>query len=420
MKKTYLGAVAIVVGITMAGCSSNAKASSPKSTSSSSTSGSGASTPGTTATGTPIKVGLICTCSGPLAASSPASEHVYEAWARSVNSSGGINGHPVTIVAKDDAANPGTSVAAMTSLLADHVVAIVDLSLLDETWAATVQRAEVPVIGGSPTETPFYTNPDFYPVGETIDALPYAFAATAKAAGATSMANFYCAEAAVCQETITSITSIGKKLGVPDVYNASVAFTAPNYTAQCVAAQQAHAGAILNGDVDSVFKRVAANCNQQGYHPIYVSAGESYDVSMNTATGITDNSWYEGNDLPFFAANAQVTAMNAAVNKYFPGLVNKPDEWTGGSSVEMWASGLLLEQAVKAGGLGASGTPTAQEIIQGLASINNDTLDGLAPPLTFTSGQPHPIHCWFTFRVQHGTPSMVNGGRTTCENGASS
>jgi branched-chain amino acid transport system substrate-binding protein len=44
----------------------------------------------------------------------------------------------------------------------------------------------------------------------------------------------------------------------------------------------------------------------------------------------------------------------------------------------------------------------------------------MAPPLTFTAGQPHTIDCWFTGKVINGTPSMVNNGQVTCSNGTSS
>ena len=27
--------------------------------------------------------------------------------------------------------------------------------------------------------------------------------------------------------------------------------------------------------------------------------------------------------------------------------------------------------------------------------MNGDTLGGLAPPLTFTAGKPHPVDCWY-------------------------
>lgn len=408
--------VVAVVALAASACSSSSKNASTKSTSSTSA----AASPTNGAKGAAIKVGVVCTCSGPFGADEGPAEQVYKAWADSVNASGGINGHPVQLVTEDDAGNPGTSVSDIQTLLSDHVVAIADLSLVDEPWAKTVESAKIPVVGADITETPFYSNPDFYPVGETEDALAPAFVSVAKMAGASRLAYFYCTEAAACTEESNVISSAAQSLGTPVVYKAAISATAPNYTAQCVAAQQAHVDAILNGDVDPVFKRAAANCSQQGYHPIYISSGESYDVSMNTATGLAQNTWYESNDLPFWVKNPATEAMNAAVNKYYPGLVDKPTSWSGGTSVETWAAGVLLDDAVKAGGLQPGGTPTSAEITRGLSTVKNDTLGGLTPPLTFVSGQPHPVHCWFTFRVQNGTPSMTNGGKVTCENGSAS
>jgi branched-chain amino acid transport system substrate-binding protein len=364
-------------------------------------------------------VGVICSCSGALGADDAPAAKVYTAWANTVNASGGINGHMVQLINEDDAANPGNSVADIHTLLSDGVVAIMDFSLLDEAWASTVEAAKVPIVGGNVNEIPFYTNSDFYPEGETEDAVAYSLVATGKTAGGTKMGYFYCAEAPICSETATLISKPGQQLGTPVVYKAEIAATAPNYTAQCVAAQQLKANTLLNGDVDPVFERVAENCTTQGFHPIYISSGASYSNSMDSTPGIKDNSWYEANDLPFFANNPAVNQMNAAVNKYFPGLESS-EYWSGGASVEPWASGILLEDAVKAGGIGPSTTPTAAAIVEGLESLKGDTLDGTAPPLTFTAGQPHPVDCWFTFQVKNGIPAMTNNSQPTCESGSSS
>jgi branched-chain amino acid transport system substrate-binding protein len=345
---------------------------------------------------------------------------VYKAWVNTVNASGGINGHQVQLVTEDDAATPGTSISQIQTLLSDHVVAIVDWSAVDETWASTVQSAKVPVVGAELTEVPFYSNPDFYSPGATEDAVPAAVALTAKAAGAAKLGYVYCAEQAICAETSTLIGQAAQKYGAPLVYKAAISATAPNFTAQCVAAQQAGVNAINNGDIDQVFERVATDCARQGYHPVYLSSGNSYESSMLTAPGIKDSSWYNSGNLPLWVNNPQVQAMNAAVNKYYPGMVGKPNTWAGEATVSTWASGLLLADAVKAGGLTATDTPTAAEITRGLESLKGDTLDGLAPPLTFPAGQPHPIHCWFTFRIQNGVPSMGNSGNVTCETGSTS
>jgi branched-chain amino acid transport system substrate-binding protein len=52
----------------------------------------------------------------------------------------------------------------------------------------------------------------------------------------------------------------------------------------------------------------------------------------------------------------------------------------------------------------------------GLDSFKNETLGGLAPPLTFTAGKPHPINCYFEGRISHGTPVLENNGKPTCVN----
>jgi branched-chain amino acid transport system substrate-binding protein len=368
-----------------------------------------------------MKVGFMCSCTGAFGAFIAPGEKVYKAWVNMVNASGGINGHTIDLVTEDDGSVPGNGVTDANSLLSQGVVAIVDQSITTDAWASAVQAAKVPVVGSNSSEAPFATNSDFYPEGETDDILPVSYPLTGKAAGASKLAYFYCAEAASCAEGATAITAASKKVAVPVVYKASIAATAPNYTAQCVAAQQAHVDGLLNGDADIVYERVATDCSRQGYHPTYISSGESFDPSMLTTPGVKDNSWYESNNLPFFdSSNPQIQAMDAAVNKYYPGLVNKPILWSGDTSSEVWASGLLLMDAVKAGGLGPSDTPSAAEIVKGLQSLKGDTLQGLAPPLTFVAGQPNPVHCWFTFRVQNGVPSMVNGGQVTCANGSSS
>lgn len=408
----------LVVALVMGACSSSSHGASTASTTGVS---SGGTSPSVQAGGAAIKVGVMCTCTGPFGAFLAPGEEVYKAWVNSVNAAGGINGHAIELVTQDDGGVAGNGVTDAHNLLSQGVVAIVDLSNTTDAWASEVQSARVPVVGSSSSEAPFFSNPDFYPEGETDDILPISYPSTGKAAGATRLAYFYCAEAAACSEGASAISAAAKKTPVPVVYKASIAATAPNYTAQCLAAQQAHVDGLLNGDADIVFERVASDCSRQGYHPIYISSGESFDPSMLTTEGIKQNSWYESNDLPFFVTtNPAIRAMDAAVNKYYPGLVNKPILWSGATSDEVWASGLLLMDAVKAGGLGSGATPSAAEIVKGLESLKGDTLQGLAPPLTFVAGQPHPVHCWFTFRVQNGVPAMVNGSQVTCANGSSS
>jgi branched-chain amino acid transport system substrate-binding protein len=331
-----------------------------------------------------------------------------------VNGSGGINGHQIELITKDDASNPGTSATEAQDLISAHVDAIANMSNFDQTWASAVQAAGIPVVGTNVTETPFFTNPDFYAEGQTSDTLIPAVIASAKAGGATNFGSLYCAEAPVCQQGVAPMKAAAAKDGLSDNFNNEIAATAPNYTAQCVAAKQAHVSALFIGHGSSIIARVGTDCLQQGYSPIYVTEGEGFGAVLETAPGVKDNLWTAYGNLPFWdTANPSVQEMNAAIDKYYPGLRNNGNLYSE-FSAQSWPSGILLEDAIKAGGLGPSDTPSAAEVVKGLQSLHGDTLQGWAPPLTYAAGQPHPIDCWFTAHMTGGVPALVNGGKLTC------
>jgi hypothetical protein len=108
--------------------------------------------------------------------------------------------------------------------------------------------------------------------------------------------------------------------------------------------------------------------------------------------------------------------MNTAVDKYYPGLRDGKVQgvvWNPGVT-NAWVSGLEIERAVKGSGVSSSGTIDAAAMMQGLNSIKNDTMDGWTSPLTFTAGQPHPVHCWFEAKWANGTPTILNNKQPVC------
>ncbi len=343
-------------------------------------------------------------------------EDEYKAWASTVNASGGIGGHPVQVIYKDDANNPGLSLTDIQALISDHVVAIADTSNFDEAWAKTVQAANIPVVGGYSSNIPFGTNPDFYPVGQTNDSAIYAVINTVKSAGATNLANVYCAESPICAESVPAFKATGQQLGVPVVYNAEISGTAPNYTAQCVAADQKGVKSVFIGDASAIIVRVATDCSQQNFLPIYVQEMGGFGLNEAAAPGLKNALWLESPAIPFVATTPAVQAANAAMDKSYPGVRENKNLFVE-DAFTLWISGALLEDAVKAGGLTAGATPTAAEVTTGLASLKGDTVDGMSPPLTFTPGKPHAVDCWFTARVQGGVTSVQNNGQVTCEHG---
>ncbi len=172
------------------------------------------------------------------------------------------------------------------------------------------------------------------------------------------------------------------------------------------------------GDASAIIARIGSDCTQQDYTPIYVTEGAGFGLVEATAPGLKDRLWNEFPAAPFFSTIPAVQAANAAIDKYYPGVRENANLYSE-TDFMAWISGALLADAIKAGGLTAGATPTAAEVTQGLDSLKSDNLQGLTVPLTFTAGQPHNISCWFTTRVQNGTPSLVNNGQVTCLNGSS-
>jgi branched-chain amino acid transport system substrate-binding protein len=360
----------------------------------------------------PIAIGGICSCTGP-EGNFPQEFEPYQAWVSTVNAAGGINGHHVKFTFLDDQGNPGLSLSdAKTLVQTDHVIAIVDTTNDDQGWASYVQSAGIPVVGAGNSTEPFYSNPDFYPEGQTEDALFTSVIDSAKSAKAKSLALIYCAEAIQCQEGIAPLKQVGQALGLPVTVASEVSASAPSYTAQCITSQQAKVGAVFVADTFEVALKMVTDCTQQGYNPIYVVDG--LDLA-SAFTAIKSPLYAPVPNMPFFAKTASVTKMNAAFDKYFPGLRKNASIYNEGD-LALWTSGLLFQDAAKAGGVGANGsTPTAAQVVKGLEALKGDTLGGLAPPLTFKAGKPHPIDCWFSSAVIHGKFTLPDGTTTVCQ-----
>src|SRR5260370_1361855 len=135
-RRMRLIVVAVAALALAAGCGSGGSSSAGNGGGSSATQpSSSASTP----SGTPIKIGNVGTYSGFAGTTSIGSKYGMQAWASYVNAHGGINGHPVDLIVKDDQGSATNALAAVKELVSqDHVIAIVGQheSGLESSWAS--------------------------------------------------------------------------------------------------------------------------------------------------------------------------------------------------------------------------------------------------------------------------------------------
>jgi branched-chain amino acid transport system substrate-binding protein len=149
-----------------------------------------------------------------------------------------------------------------------------------------------------------------------------------------------------------------------------------------------------------------------------VSEGTGFGLAQARSPGLEKNLWSEYSDLPFWVKSPATHKMNAALDKYYPGLRTN-DQIFSQTSANAWPAGLLVGAGIRAGNLTASGTPSPAEITGGLESLHGDTLGGIAPPLTFAAGQPHSINCWYIGRVANGVLKLENHGKAVCGSASS-
>lgn len=371
--------------------------------------------PAKTATGTPLVIGLQCSCSGPLASVYYFVSPVEKAWESYINSTGGIDGHPVKVILSDDALNPTTAVTEVAHLINDdHVIALADADTDDTLWAASAVDHGIPIIGSAPSSPVIYSSPDSFPIGETPDVLPETVAYSAVQVHATKLADFYCVEAPVCSATDALLAKAVDQYGVKLVYHSSISASQPSYAANCLAAKAAGAQAILVGEGGPAIQAFAQDCSQQGYHPRFVEQELSL-LNYPSVPGM-DGAFFAEPVIPYtIKNNAELNLMYSVLKQYAPGVTTNAN--FSDAIVLEWASLQLFALGAKAGHLGA--TPTTTELKNGLWSLKNETVGGLSAPVTYSQQHGNSIRCFFELAIQNGQYVAPVGTKQFCINNPS-
>jgi branched-chain amino acid transport system substrate-binding protein len=365
--------------------------------------------------GTTIVIGTVAATTGGVASSIGGDLRVMQAWTDWTNAHGGIDGRKVKDIGMDTQLSPSLTVSDVTQLIQqDHVTAIVgSVTDVESAYKGIADAAKVPVIGESLYSTPDWTDPNFYMSGTTAPAVYYGETLLGKKDGVSKTADLYCSSAPNCAATVTPLKTAASKLGVQFVYSASETTSAPNYVAPCLAAEQAGANGLNVAAASSGVLNVATSCNSQGYHPKLLASMAQVTGTWQT-NAAAQGAIIVSNDAPYFDTSIPaIKTMTAALKKYAPGLVGSSlfDE----DSAQAWAAGQLFAAAVKEGA--PKGTVTSAEVIKGLAKLKNDTLTGIAPPLTFTAGQGHLVNCFYEVGISGDKLTAPAGDKYFCMTG---
>lgn len=406
-------AVLTAAGLLIAGCSSSSSKSggskSGGSSSSAAASGGGSSAPAPK--GSPIKIGMIASLSGPQAPSSNQGGTVAPAWADYINKElGGIQGHPVQVIVKDDKGQPTAAASAVNSLISSGVVAIlVGSDNLLPAYDGIAIKAGVPLVSGSANAADWYTKPMMFPTPTDIASGVAAQVIVAKQfAKAKKFANLYCAEIAACKQVGPLIKGAATKIGV-GYTELAISSTATSYTAQCLALKQQGVDyAQLNFQTQAALKFVR-DCQAQGYNPTFGSSGGVVGPDFEKVKNLT--LYGPAFAFPYSATSPAITTFNNAMTKYA-----KDSNWKTAAATLSYTGLLAIQKALAS--VSPSATVTKQDVINGFLAFKGETLDGLAAnPLTYSASKPVAFGsrpCFFVIGVQGGKVTAPSGVKPDC------
>jgi branched-chain amino acid transport system substrate-binding protein len=357
----------------------------------------------------PILLGNVGTYSGPVGSSLAGASPGLLVWAAWVNAHGGIAGHPVHVFTADDGGDPARNRAAVVDMVENkHVIAFVgnEVPVTVDASVSYLEQKHIPVVGGDAATTPWTTSPVFFPGATTFAADLEATLKVAHEANATKYSVVYCVEAPTCNLMYTHLTESASRYGEQIVYTSRISLTQPDFTAQCLGAQQSGAQAMYLGADAGTQERIANSCARQNYHPLFVTDALALTNHMGQVPAL-DGMIAPAPVFPWMltGGSPEIDAYNQAFQQYAPSLE------LSGATANAWASGELLKTA--AAGVGAE--PTTDAIFSGMWAMKNETVGGLTPPQSYVAHQPSAqIPCYFIVKASGGKWSAPLGAKTQC------
>jgi branched-chain amino acid transport system substrate-binding protein len=335
------------------------------------------------------------------------------AWAKDVNSRGGVNGYKVVVKTADDKADPAKASEAIKTLINGGAIAIVGQYAggTSSVWLPIADDAKVPVIGGGCYGVDQVGDQNFFCVTTTaiLDGLD-AQAKLAADQGGKKFGITYDSAQPQAAAAAPLMKGAATKYGLQFTDGLGVSNTQPDYTASCVTFKQSGTTDVgIEGAPQ--LPNLARDCSRQGYTPKWTSGDGQISL----------NSWLKDPNIkeaiaaiysfPYLDTSTPATKrFNSVMKKYAPDVLKSDYKQP---ATTTWTAAIAFEKA--AAKLTAP-NPTNADVTAALNSFSGETLDGLAPnPLTFTAGQEHPHNsCWFTMVLKNHKLTAPKGMKTTC------
>ena len=333
--------------------------------------------------------------------------------ARYVNERGGLDGHPMQVVTGDAGGDPARALSLVRDMVENKGV----IALMGNLWVFSangprqyLEEHKVPVIGGDGTTRVWDSSPMYFSSGSPYPAMAVGALKGLVDTGHKKQAIIYCVEAEQCPAWRDIAKAKAAAYGVEIVYEAQVSLAQPDFTAECIAAQRNGATGIHSAIDGPSIARLSKSCAQQGYKPQYMGISLAIIDSISREPTLEGLMAPQGN-FPFTSSSTPAEAeYQNTRQRLAPNLANSPAVAT------VWAAGALLREAVKGAALPA-GKVTSRDLLNGLYTIRDNTIDGLSgAPLTFVEGQSPKklVNCLYYIRLTGAKWTAPYGSKSIC------
>lgn len=358
--------------------------------------------------GAPIKIAMVCSCSGPAGPEYSGAESAFLARIDLQNAKGGVDGRKIAPLFFDDQTSPSLDVTAVQNALSKGAVGIVAVSALFFAGAKYAQQAGIPVTGtssdGPEWGTPPYTNMFAADTGSIdtkypVNTLGGKFLV---AHGGTVLGSYgYGISPSSTRSAIGTADSMklaGGKVGVLDT---SIPFGSVDFTTEALVAKSHHVNAIYAGMDNNSNFALATAMVQAGVHLRAVTFPTGYEPSAVTSSAwrYLQGDYFESTFHPFQLPDAGTRQMQVALEKYAH---FTKSEFPSFDQYEAWLGADLMITGLERAGRDI----TPSSIVHALRHVTSYNGNGLLPEsIDYATifGHDLPKLCgWFLQAKPHG------------------
>ena len=354
-----------------------------------------------------VTVGMIGPFSGVLGVIGASAPKTLAAWAAHANSRGGVNGHPVKLIAGDDQGDPATALTLVKRMVeSDKIIAMVgNINVFGFAQVEKYTKEKgVPLIGGDAIDPGYATSTNAFLVSAPVSTQIVKGLQLLVTKGASKIAVMYCLEvSAICSYLTEQAqkSEVGPK--ITQTYQVSL--VAPSYTSQCIRMKDGGIDALYMLMDTAAAARVLQNCATQGFKPPTMLLGLDATKEMPSIPALADSLIPGATFSPATAGVPAVENYRQVMAAFGPSIGNS------GITSLTWAAAEMFALI----GTNLSANPTSAELYEALWKVKDQNLGGLIVPVSYAKGKPSQTKpCMFLWGVQNGAFSAPQGAKPVC------